>query len=932
LQKVLNQLSIRSLPMPPSHLRLLPLCLLIALGSLVRAEESPALPPPAPESAPAKSGDAPPPPPAEARDSESKPAEEPKPEAGDATTPAPEAPKNVLTKAPSLKRFVEAPYPAEAEKAGLAGAVLMEIDIGADGKVGRAVVTQAAGHGFDEAAIEAVKQFEFDPAEIDNVPAAVRVTYRYEFVLRAPPPPPPAEKEKPAPGIVNFEGQLVERGTRAPIKNGGIQLRKDGQSFDVPADLEGKFQFKDLPAGKYEVVIVAANFERYETTEEVQSGQVTTAKYYLRRKTDEFSTTVRAPREKKEIARRTLTMEEIQKIPGTQGDAIRVVQNLPGVARTPLGLGPLIVRGGRPGDTRTYVDGMLVPVLFHFLGIRAVVNSDMLDTLDFYPGNPPARYGRSLSGAVDINTRAGKRDRYHGYADISLLEASAFMEGPLTSKGSFMASVRRSYIDAVLPLIFRIINNKIGDFQVARYWDYQLKTDFDFGRDQVSFFLFGSSDRLQLVLANPAQFSTEGGRSNLLTEIGFHRFNAAWKRKLTKEASNKFSVTLGTGDTTNSLGADLYGNLRLDTLFVREDLNWEVAPKVQLNFGADLIAAKFTYATQGPPPPTPGQLFNPVLSENIAAASDSGYEVQPGVYAEAVYKPFSIVKLIPSLRFDYDTLIRRGWVDPRITAMVDVAPTVTLKAAVGQYHQPPSPEKLLPKFGNPNLHEEGSTQYAVGVDWRPAELWDIDFQVYYKDLYDQVPNGFELLTASSATPAGLTNSGTGRAYGVELLLRRQPGKSIFGWLAVSLGQVERRLAPTEPLVQGYLNQRFNVVGVVSYKAPFGIDLGLRWQLTDGNPTTPMAGGVFYADADRYMRIPNVARLTSRLPPYSQIDFRIDRKFVFQQWILNAYLDILNVSYFARKNIEGANPNYNYTQTRPVYGIPIFPAFGIRGEF
>src|SRR4051812_48609584 len=87
----------------------------------------------------------------------------------------------VLTKAPELLQFVAAEYPKEAEAAGLTGAVKMTVTIAADGSVADAVVTEGAGNGFDEAALAAVRQFKFSPAEIDNAPAAVSLEYVYNF-------------------------------------------------------------------------------------------------------------------------------------------------------------------------------------------------------------------------------------------------------------------------------------------------------------------------------------------------------------------------------------------------------------------------------------------------------------------------------------------------------------------------------------------------------------------------------------------------------------------------------------------------------------------------------------------------------------------------------------------------------------------------------
>jgi TonB family protein len=100
---------------------------------------------------------------------------------------APPAHVPQLTKAPALLKFVPAHYPPEAEAQGLSGDVGLEVQIAADGKVADARVTRSAGHGFDEAALSAVREFLFSPAEIDGKPAAVAIDYTYHFTLESPP-------------------------------------------------------------------------------------------------------------------------------------------------------------------------------------------------------------------------------------------------------------------------------------------------------------------------------------------------------------------------------------------------------------------------------------------------------------------------------------------------------------------------------------------------------------------------------------------------------------------------------------------------------------------------------------------------------------------------------------------------------------------------
>src|SRR4051794_8309674 len=94
-------------------------------------------------------------------------------------------PAGTLTRPPELVEFVPAKYPPEAEAAGIQGSVVLAVVIGEDGEVREARVVEPGPHpGFGPAALHAVVQFRFRPAELDGKPAAVEIAYRYDFVLR----------------------------------------------------------------------------------------------------------------------------------------------------------------------------------------------------------------------------------------------------------------------------------------------------------------------------------------------------------------------------------------------------------------------------------------------------------------------------------------------------------------------------------------------------------------------------------------------------------------------------------------------------------------------------------------------------------------------------------------------------------------------------
>ncbi|MCA9615139.1 MAG: TonB family protein, partial [Myxococcales bacterium] len=107
---------------------------------------------------------------------------------------------------------------------------------------------------------------------------------------------------------------------------------------------------------------------------------------------------VHAERAPLEPTRHSLDAAEVRRVPGTNGDAIRAIESLPGVARPPGLDGSIIVRGSAPQDTQVFVDGALIPLAYHFGGVSSVVPSEILDRLELRPGNFGSEYGRGMGG------------------------------------------------------------------------------------------------------------------------------------------------------------------------------------------------------------------------------------------------------------------------------------------------------------------------------------------------------------------------------------------------------------------------------------------------------------------------------------------------------------------------------------------------------
>lgn len=305
----------------------------------------------------------------------------------------------VLTRAPAVVTPATPAYPEDAKARGISGEVTLELDVSAGGEVVAARVTKPAGAGFDEAALAAARALRFSPAEIDGKPAAVTLEYRFRFDAPPPAPPPVA--------VAVLRGVVLERGTREPLAGVAVSA---GDQVSTFTDREGRFELPGLPPGPVKVVASDPAHHRFEADEVLEPGTTVEVKYWLRRSArDAYEAVVVGERDKKEVTSVTITSGEVGRVAGVSGDTVKIVQNLPGVARAPGGFGMLVVRGGNPTDTRVYVDGVEVPLVFHFGGLTSIVPGELVDAVDFEAGNFGVRYGRATGGRVDLRTRIPAR-------------------------------------------------------------------------------------------------------------------------------------------------------------------------------------------------------------------------------------------------------------------------------------------------------------------------------------------------------------------------------------------------------------------------------------------------------------------------------------------------------------------------------------------
>ncbi len=847
----------------------------------------------------------------------------------------------VLTRAPTVLTQVEATFPPELLDAGVGGTVVMELDLGTDGTVTDARVVQSASAPFDREALAAIRQFRFTPAEVDGQPAAVRIQFSYQFFFRE------QVVEVPVPvdagvqsGLVNLTGTILERGTRDPLGNAQVIATSGEVSVDALSGDDGHFELSDVPPGPVRVVVLLNGYAKFDTTETITPGQRTTVTYYVRKQVlGSFETVVRAPRERKEVGQVTLKQEEIRLIPGTNGDAFRVVQNLPGVARSAFGLGFLVIRGSKPYDTRTFVDEAPIPLLFHFGGLFSTYNSNLLDSLSFQQGNYGAEYGRGIAGLVTATGKTPSKKGVHGYFDVNIADVSGLIELPLSESWSVAVSARRSYIDAFLPAVLGLIpgaTDTIGFTVAPRYWDYQARLEWKPPTGKSRFFVsfFGSNDQLVAALPNPAL--DPEGRATFGTSIAYNRLLVGFDTVLAPTLSFRTRTSFGLDDVGFSAGSDLFAKTTSFPMLSRNTFTLDV-PELNLSVAAgfDLQLLPYSLEVQLPLAPSPNQIPDPFQSRRLVSEKSPVLLFEPGVFAEAVYKPVKTLKLVGGVRADFNSVMNDVWVDPRFSVLWQATDRWLLKGGMGLYHQSPDYRQglLNAKFGNPDLLPEGARQYMVGTELRFTDAITLDLQLYYKDLFNQtrsaLADGAGADTSMDSTSLRYGSFGRGRNYGAEVLLRHALTRNFFGWVSYSLSRSERDFRGGTVWAPSQFDQPHNLVVVASYKLPLDFIIGARVRYTSGPLRTPNAGAIYDVNGNYYFPIPG-AQFSERLPDFFQLDVRLDKRFVFQSWMLALYLDVQNVT--NRANVEAVQNAYDYSARTSITGLPVLPVLGVRGEY
>ncbi len=391
-------------------------------------------------------------------------------------------------------------------------------------------------------------------------------------------------------------------------------------------------------------------------------------------------------------------------------------------------------------------------------------------------------------------------------------------------------------------------------------------------------------------------------------------------------------LSSGYDDANFNLGSQFFLEIFTYRAQLRDTMRAEVSDDITVVAGLDAEWEKtdlrIRLPNQGPPKEGEVNVGPPDFTDVVFIEENDLRERSVALFANLELQGFDDKLLVvPGVRMDYFEQVDAFTFEPRITARYDLNQQWVLKGGAGLFMQPPTDDETIPGFGNPNLGPEKAFQYSLGTEYRPLEHLSFDVTLFYKDLEDLV--GQPEQTADNTDVERYANAAEGRVYGMELLVKHELANNFFGWITYTLSRAER-LDPGETKYRLFDFDQTHILTLIgSYQLPLNWEISARWRYVTGNPDTPIVGGIFNADTDRYEALVGAVN-SSRLSSFHQLDIRVDKRWIYETWQLNLYLDIQNA--YNRSNVEGQDFNFDFSQSQPQQGLPLLPVLGIKGSF
>jgi hypothetical protein len=580
-----------------------------------------------------------------------------------------------------------------------------------------------------------------------------------------------------------------------------------------------------------------------------------------------------------------MTMKTVNNIPMIFGerDILKAIQLLPGIKSAGEGGSGIFVRGGSADQNLILMDDVPVYNASHLLGFFSTFNPDAVEDIIVYKTGMPAQYGGRLSSVLDISMGQGNVEKFNASGGLGLISSKLTLQGPIRKEqSSFLVSGRRTYVDALL----RLSPDSTINRNVMYFYDINARADFKLGtRNSLSFTGYLGSDKL--------------GISDIFgVSWGNTLMSAQWKHTFSKGLSSTttaYSTNYQNKIAINSGTNNIEILSKINDIAVKQDFYWLSRFGNAIRFGFNSI-----YHTV-----TPGEISADGPSNYNSVNYQKRYSLENALYAANDWQLTPKLNLSLGLRFTGFSVLGKGDflnVDPSgniidvtryesgevVKTFFNLEPRIAfsyllneLSSLKGSYvrntqnmHMVSNSTASRPTdkwLSSTNMiRPEVSDQVAMGY-YRNlfGNKFELNLETYYKTMQNQIDyrDGADVSDADAIETQLLY--GKGRAYGMELLLRKKTG-SFTGWISYTLAKTERQIAGINngDWYNARQDRTHDIAVVGSYALNKKWSFSATWVYYTGDAIT-FPSGKYNIDGQAFFYYTD--RNAYRMPAYHRLD-------------------------------------------------------------
>ena len=598
--------------------------------------------------------------------------------------------------------------------------------------------------------------------------------------------------------------------------------------------------------------------------------------------------------------------------PTFAGDSLRIVHRLPGAASIGISAKPN-VRGGSDNELLVLFDGVELIEPFHlrdFQSMFSSFNPQTIQSIEFFSGGFPARYGNKMSGVLDIATQ-DVFEASGGELALSAYSMSALYYNE-TQDAEWLVSARRGNLDLVL-------QSKLGK---PRYYDSYARYARDFSNGTLSASAF--------VFHDDILFTADEGR--VTSDIDNRYAWLEWRDdKPGRESRTILSVgkvdSLRRGSTfaDEDTEGSLFDEQHLDIVSLKHLRNLRMSDRLQVDLGGTLRRYDMDYDTRIT------ARFD-VVSEFLGVPSTPDHEFRQSftgnslsLFATVRYQINNSLTTELGLRWDQQDYAKRdSQMSPRLALIYHLDTRWDLRFSVGRFHQPHAiyelnTADLETSFSPP----QQSDHYILASEYRFENGTRLVAEAFYKRMRDLRPRYINLFDPYVYIPELHQDRIAIRAQRAEskgLELTYAGGGNIFEW-NVNYTWSEVRDFDQGRWIERRWDQSHNVNALLNwYLGKWTVGVGASWHT--GWATTRLPGSL---PAIGSLDIPQY-RNNDRLKDYGSLDFKVSYEQELAGSSLQYFLEVTNV--VSRSNKGGVD--YEIAEEAGFYEIeefdlqPVFP--------